>query len=226
MIPLNEWTARPRPTGQTLEGTHIRLERFEAGTHGEALWRAFGGAAANRLIHHFGWPVLHEWTDLAGIIDGFNASGDFVTYAFCEPETGTAIGMASYLRIVEAHGVIETGAIAHGAKLARTPAATEAHYLMARHVFEDLGYRRYEWKLNDPNTASHAAARRLGFTHEGVFRQHMVMPYGNRDTAWYAMLDHEWPRARQALESWLAPDNFTADGRQKKRLEEIREGLS
>jgi hypothetical protein len=112
--------------------------------------------------------------------------------------------------------VIETGSILFGPALARTRGATEAIYLLARHVFDDLGYRRFEWKCNDRNEPSKRAARRFGFSYEGVFRHHMVQKGKNRDTAWYAMVDDEWPVRRSAFERWLAPDNFDGDGQQRK----------
>jgi RimJ/RimL family protein N-acetyltransferase len=122
------------------------------------------------------------------------------------------------MRIDQTHGVIETGSIFFGPALARTRGATEAIYLLARHVFDDLGYRRFEWKCNDRNEPSKRAARRFGFSYEGVFRHHMVQKGKSRDTAWYAMVDDEWPVRRRGFESWLAPENFDDDGRQKTSL--------
>ena len=131
-------------------------------------------------------------------------------------------GVASFLRIAPQHGVIEIGHIWFGAALQRTPAATEAIFLMARHAFDDLGYRRLEWKCDAANLRSRRAAERFGFRFEGVFRQHMVVKGRNRDTAWYALLDSEWPRARKAFEAWLDAGNFDADGRQRSALAELR----
>jgi RimJ/RimL family protein N-acetyltransferase len=125
------------------------------------------------------------------------------------------------MRIDPAHGVIEVGNIMLSPSLQRTTAATEAMYLMARHVFEDLGYRRYEWKCNAKNEPSRRAALRLGFTYEGIFRQHMVIKDENRDTAWFSMLDSEWPARKMAFEAWLEPANFDASGRQKQGLAEF-----
>ena len=126
--------------------------------------------------------------------------------------------MASYLNIVPANGCIEIGHIWFAPPLQKTRAATEAIFLMIRHAFEDLAYRRVEWKCDSLNEASRRAARRFGFTYEGTFRQHMVVKGRNRDTAWFAMLDHEWPRVRAAFERWLDPDNFDAAGRQRTSL--------
>ncbi len=129
--------------------------------------------------------------------------------------------MASYMRIRQEHGSAEVGFVLFGARLQRTAAATEAMYLMARHLFEDLGYRRYEWKCDDDNAASKRAADRLGFTFEGVFRNDMVVKGRSRDTAWFSMTDAEWPRLGGRLDAWLASENFDPDGRQKRRLGEI-----
>ena len=132
--------------------------------------------------------------------------------------TGKAVGVAAYLRIEPAVGVIEVGHIAFSPLLQRTPAATEAMYLMMRRVFDELGYRRYEWKCDALNAPSRAAAERLGFTFEGVFRQATIYKGRNRDTAWYSIIDREWPARRAAFETWLDPANFADDGRQNRPL--------
>jgi RimJ/RimL family protein N-acetyltransferase len=126
------------------------------------------------------------------------------------------------MRIEPVHKVIEVGSILYTRLLQRTAAATEAMYLMARHIFEDLGYRRYEWKCNALNEPSRSAALRLGFSFEGIFRQHMIVKGLNRDTAWFAMLDSEWPARKRAFEEWLDPSNFDEEGRQKTRLNAAR----
>jgi RimJ/RimL family protein N-acetyltransferase len=135
---------------------------------------------------------------------------------------GRALGIVSYLRITPEHGVIEIGHIWFGTPLQRTPAATEAIYLLARHVFDDLGWRRLEWKTNALNEASRRAAERFGFTFEGVFRKHQIVKGQNRDTAWFSIVDDEWPAIRAAFESWLARENFDASGRQRRALAELR----
>jgi len=206
-----------------MTGRYVALRPFDAQQHAEPLWHALGDIAANTLLWHFGWPQMDSADDLARILVKENAAGDYVTFVFTPiDDAHNACGMASYMRISQEHGRIETGAIAHGQGMRHTRAATEAHYLMASYVFDTLGYRRYEWKLNNTNAPSHAAARRLGFTFEGIFRQHEVKPYGSRDTAWYAMLDHEWPRCKAALEAWLDPENFDTSGGQKSLLTTLR----
>ncbi|VAW07153.1 Acetyltransferase, GNAT family, partial [hydrothermal vent metagenome] len=139
-------------------------------------------------------------------------------------DTGAVLGMASYMRIRPEAGSVEIGCIVFSGALQKTPAATEAMYLMARHIFDDLGYRRYEWKCNDENAASKSAAERLGFQFEGVFRQDMVVKGENRDTAWFSVLDSEWPEVKAGLNAWLAPENFDADGRQRRSLRQCRGG--
>lgn len=133
-----------------------------------------------------------------------------------------ALGLASYLRITPQFGVIEIGHIWFGSPLQRTTGATEAIYLLARHAFDDLGYRRLEWKCNALNAASRRAAERFGFNFEGVFRKHQVVKGRNRDTAWYAMTDEEWPTIRSGFEAWLAPQNINADGGQRRSLADLR----
>jgi len=173
-------------------------------------------------------PYLSESSFVQGIeAKEFGAAARF--FAICprlpDGAVGPAKGYASLMRIDAAHGVVEVGNVLFSPSLQRTLAATEAIFLMARYVFEDLGYRRYEWKCNDLNLPSRRAADRFGFQYEGVFRQHMVIKGQNRDTAWFAMLDGDWPARRKAFEFWLSPDNFDAQGRQRSTLQTISAGL-
>jgi RimJ/RimL family protein N-acetyltransferase len=146
------------------------------------------------------------------------AKDDPLCFAVIDKRSGRAEGRQSLMRIKPGHGVIEVGGIYWGPAIARSRVTTEALYLHARFVFDELGYRRFEWKCNDLNAASKAAAQRFGFTFEGVFRQHMIVKRQNRDTAWFAMLDGEWPRIKVGFERWLAPDNFDTDGVQRSKL--------
>jgi len=145
-------------------------------------------------------------------------SDDPLFCAILENGTGTAFGIASLMRNEPKHRVIEVGGIMYSHALQRTRVATEAMYLMARHVFETMGYRRYEWKCNSQNEPSRAAALRLGFAFEGIFRQHMIIKGVNRDTAWFSMIDSEWPARRAEFDRWLDPANFTDDAQQRTRL--------
>ena len=146
------------------------------------------------------------------------ASDDPLFFAILDAASTRAVGIASYMRIEPSHRAIEVGGIVFSPELQRTPGATEAMYLMACHVFEDLGYRRYEWKCDALNAPSRRAALRLGFTFEGIFRSHMIIKARSRDTAWYSMVDSEWPARNAAFETWLAPDNFDSHGKQKQSL--------
>lgn len=161
----------------------------------------------------------HEW------MNSFCNSSDPLFYAIVETTTAKAIGVASYLRIDHNNGVIEVGHLAYSPLLQRTRASTEAMYLMMQHAFE-LGYRRYEWKCNALNTPSRAAAVRLGFTFEGIFRQAAVIKGHNRDTAWYSVIDKEWPELKLAFEKWLGVDNFYADGVQKVSLSNLTSAIN
>jgi RimJ/RimL family protein N-acetyltransferase len=199
-----------------MEGRFVTLEPLSAERHGHDLWLAVEGQTEIwRWL--FDGPYASESTLKADLLaKETGTSARF--YAIVPNATGKATGYASLMRMDPAHGVIEVGNILYSTVLQRTAAATEAMYLMARYVFDQLGYRRYEWKCNALNLPSRRAAERLGFTFEGVFRQHMVVKGQNRDTAWYSMLDHEWPSRKAAFDEWLAPENFDSQGRQLRSL--------
>lgn len=217
---LLHWKPVPYPAPVTLEGRTVTLEPLDAEKHAAALWEAVRGHD-NVWTWLFDGPYADEETFRASIA-AKQAAPDFVFFAIISESTGRAAGYASYLRIEPAHGVIEVGNILLSPSLQRTTAATEAMYLMARNVFEYLGYRRYEWKCNALNQPSRCAAQRLGFTFEGIFRQHLVVKDRNRDTAWFSILDHEWPARKRAFESWLDPANFDSEGRQLRSLESFQ----
>ncbi len=204
----------PRPARVVLEGRYARLEPL-ALAHAEGLMAA--SADASSFDYLFDVPPK-DLEDLKAYIRQKAASEDPLFHSVIDTATGIAGGRQTFMRITPEHGVIEIGNILWGPPIARTRVATEALYLAAKYVFEDLGYRRFEWKCNDLNAPSKRAARRFGFTFEGVFRQHMWTKGANRDTAWFAMLDHEWPAIRAAYERWLAPSNFDAAGRQRESL--------
>jgi len=204
----------PRPV--ILQGRTVRLEPLNTEVHA-GLWQAVQGHDAV-WTWLFDGPYSDE-TAFRTFLASKQRAADAVFFAIVPEETGVAAGYASFMRIDAANGVIEVGNILLSPALQRTTAATEAMYLMARHVFEDLGYRRYEWKCNALNLPSRRAAERLGFTFEGIFRQHMVIKGQNRDTAWFSMLDSEWPARKQAFEAWLDPANFEVAGRQKRPLQ-------
>lgn len=206
------WKPVPLPRRAPMEGRTVTLEPLNAGRHAGDLWQAVRG-------HDDLWawmgdgPYATEQEFTQGLQRKQDAA-DMIFFAIVPRMLGRAAGFACYLRMEPVHGVIEVGNILMSPALQRTTAASEAIYLMARHVFDDLGYRRYEWKCNALNEPSRRAALRYGFTFEGVFRQHMVVKDRNRDTAWFAMLDGEWPARKAAFEAWLDPANFDSTGRQ------------
>lgn len=227
MRDLADFRGCPAPMPVRLEGQYVIAEPYERAVHIHTLWDALGGQEGlNDLIHFFPNPLYARPEEFADWLESMNRDARLITLVFRDKEDGEVVGMASYMRADPANGVIEVGSVAHGAGMKRSPLSTEAHYLMARHVFEDLGYRRYEWKCHNENEPSKATALRYGFTFEGVFRQHMVSKGANRDTAWFSMIDREWPLLAAGFEAWLAPGNFDAHGHQKSRLEDIRAGLS
>jgi RimJ/RimL family protein N-acetyltransferase/ribosomal protein S18 acetylase RimI-like enzyme len=214
---LTNWTARQRPGRTVLAGRWCRLEPLDAARHGDDLHAASSAPGAEERFRWLaedppaGRAVFQSWLDKA------QASEDPMFFAVLDA-AGRAQGRQAIMRHDPANGVAEIGHILWGPAIARGRVATQALALTARYLFEDLGYRRFEWKCNDLNEPSKAAARRFGFTPEGVFRQHMVAKGSNRDTAWFAMLDREWPVRRRAFDLWLSPDNFDENGRQRLRL--------
>lgn len=210
-----------RPERRRMEGAYVTVEPLEPSLHGDALWRGAGGAPQQNL-----WQYMHSgpFCDRPAFdtyLENKSISEDPMYFAVVDRATGTAAGHAAYMRIDPGQRVIEVGGILYTPEFQKTRGATEAMYLMARHVFEELGYRRYEWKCNVLNEASQLAARRLGFAFEGVFRQHMIVKGRSRDAAWYSMLDSEWQGRRREFERWLAAGNFDDTGRQKTRLTHI-----
>lgn len=204
----------PRPERVVLEGRWCRLEPL-APAHAAGLYA--NGAEPSLYDYLFDEPPA----DLAAVeawVAKVAQDPDPMFFAVIERASGACVGRQALMRITPEHGVIEIGNILWGRGAARTRVATEALYLFARHAFEDLGYRRFEWKCHHRNLPSQAAARRFGFTYEGTFRQHMWVKGANRDTAWFAMVDGEWPRLRAAYERWLDPANFNAEGGQRNVL--------
>jgi RimJ/RimL family protein N-acetyltransferase len=211
----------PPPHPTVLTGRVVTLRPFDVSAQAKELYQATHGAERDDL-----WRYMNEgpFPSLAAFEAAFEkkqSSTDPLFFAIVENATGRPVGQAAYLRIEPAHRVIEVGNIVFTPALQRSCGATEAMYLMARHVFEDLGYRRYEWKCNALNQPSRRAALRLGFAFEGIFRQHTIVKGRNRDTAWFSMLDLEWPQRRASFEQWLAPSNFDPAGRQKLSLSQL-----
>jgi RimJ/RimL family protein N-acetyltransferase len=215
-------TPARRPTHRALTGERVRLEPLDPERHAEDLLAAAQGDP--QLWRYLPYGPFAGVAELRSWLAEHAPSADPLFLAVVDTATGRAGGVVSYLRVEPVHGCIEIGHIWFGAQLQRTPAATETIYLLARHAFDDLGHRRLEWKCDAANARSRRAAERFGFTFEGVFRQHMIVKGRNRDTAWFSLLDGEWPAARAAFEAWLAPANFDADGRQRHSLAALSEG--
>lgn len=221
---LSHWTPRPRPDFRVIEGRYVTLEPLDPAAHAECL---FAASQVPDAVDRFRWLFEDPPTDLPNFhawVERVAASPDPLFWAIRDKATGRIAGRQTLMRIDPAHGVIEIGNIYWGPPIARQRGATEALYLFMAHVFDDLGYRRFEWKCNTFNEPSKTAARRFGFTFEGVFRQHMVTKGQNRDTAWFSILDGEWPRLKAGYRAWLDPDNFDSDGRQRRRLQDCLAG--
>jgi RimJ/RimL family protein N-acetyltransferase len=216
--PVAGWVARPRPGREPIAGRFCRLEALDPGLHGADLFAANARDATGAMWTYKADGPFARLEDYLAWAERMAPGEDPLFHAILDQATGKAVGVAAYLRIEPAVGVIEVGYIAYSPLLQRTPAATEAMYLMMRRVFDELGYRRYEWKCDALNAPSRAAAERLGFRFEGIFRQATIYRGRNRDTAWYSLIDREWPERKAALEAWLDPANFDEAGRQRRPL--------
>jgi RimJ/RimL family protein N-acetyltransferase len=219
--PVPAWETRPWPAALTMDGRYCRLEPLDASAHADDLFRANSTDDGRMWTYLLAGPYA-DAGEYRTWLAGFAADPTLVPYAVIDGSgsatRGQAVGVAAYLRISPEHGTIEVGHLAFSPLLQRTVAATEAMALMMRHVFDDLGYRRYEWKCNALNAPSRRAAIRLGFAYEGTFRQALVTRGRNRDTAWYAMTDGDWALLRPAFATWLDPANFDAQGGQRQAL--------
>ena len=207
----------------TLKGRYCRLEGLDPARHGDELFAASMAPGAEERFRYLG-DSPQDRASFEGWLQKAAASPDPLFYAVIDTATGRCEGRQALMRITPEHGVIEIGNVLWGPAIARTRIATEALFLHAAYIFETLGYRRFEWKCNALNAPSRRAAERFGFQYEGTFRQHMVQKGRSRDTAWFAMVDAEWPHLRAAFERWLAPENFDGAGRQKAKLEDFRIG--
>jgi RimJ/RimL family protein N-acetyltransferase len=216
-LEIQEGPAR-RPARIRIEGAYVTLIPLDASLHADDLWSRTGGAHNESLWRYMWDGPFCDRPTFDAHLEAKAASDDPLFYAITDSGTGRAIGHAALLRIEPKHRVIEVGSLMFSPDLQRSRGATEAMYLLARYVFDELGYRRYEWKCDSQNDPSQKAARRLGFTFEGVFRQHMVIKGRNRDTAWFSLLDSEWPLRKLELERWLNSSNFDRHGRQQNSL--------
>ena len=214
---LVDATPARRPEAVTLGGRYGRVERL-AQHHDAALWNAVKGH--DQIWTYMSYGPLADFTAFSEWLAGRVQLDDPYSYAIIDA-SGHAVGIATLMEIRPAMRVIEVGNILYSPALQRTPLGTEAQYLLARYAFDALGYRRYEWKCNALNAPSRRAALRYGFVFESILRQHMIVKGRSRDTAYYSMLDCEWPKRKAAFERWLAPENFDANGKQKVSLGEL-----
>ncbi len=215
-FPVPDWRPPSAPPHAVLEGRYCRVEPLSADQHAATLYAA-NSADSGQMWTYLGYGPFEGYGNYKEWMERMEPSQDPLFYAIVATETGQATGVAAYLRIDRNNGAIEVGHIAYAPRLRRTPAATEAMFLLMQQAFA-LGYRRYEWKCDALNAPSRAAAQRLGFSYEGLFRQAVVYKGRNRDTAWYAMTDQDWPAIRAAFTQWLAPENFDEQGQQRVAL--------
>ena len=215
--PVPDWTARPRPMPTRLEGRTCSVVAL-ADEHREALYDALVSGAPDETWTYMAQGPFEAQVQFEEYLDGLPEPPGGWGMVVLAPEPA---GIACYLRTDAVNGSTEVGWITFAPSLQRTTAATEAIYLMVRHAFDDLGYRRFEWKCDALNAPSRRAAERFGFTYEGTFRQALVYKGRNRDTAWFSITDAEWARLRPAYDAWLAPENFDDDGRQRRSLSDL-----
>jgi RimJ/RimL family protein N-acetyltransferase len=217
LVDLSNWKGVPKPERNALDGLYVRLEPLDPEKHATELYEAASAPGADERFRYLYEMPPSDLDDLKHWTEKASATTDPLMFAVIDKKTGRAEGRQSFMRIDTGNGVIEIGNIMWGPAIARTRVATEALFLFADYAF-GLGYRRFEWKCNDLNLPSKRAAERFGFRFEGVFRQHLVVKGLNRDTAWFSILDSEWPQLRPAYERWLSADNFDAAGNQLSKL--------
>jgi len=217
-VAITDWKTVPRPPKTALEGHFCRVEPADVERHARELHEANLLDQEDRIWTYLPYGPFRELADYQDWMTQTCLGEDPLFYAIVDKASGKPVGVASYLRIVPESGVIEVGHINFAPPMQRTPGATEAMYLMMKRVFDELGYRRYEWKCDALNERSMKAARRYGFTFEGIFRQATLYKNRNRDTAWFSILDSEWPDTKRVFETWLSPDNFDPAGQQRQSL--------
>lgn len=219
--PIPTWQTVARPPRTSMEGNYCRIEAFDVDRHGPELYAAFAENEDGSMWTYMpNGPFANE-ADFLDWMSSACTSEDPLFYTLIERANGKPVGQAAYLRITPEHGVIEVGNIAFSPRLQRTPIATEAMFLMMQRVFNELGYRRYEWKCDSCNGPSRRAAERFGFTYDGLFPQAIVYKGRNRDTTWFSMIDRDWPSIERAYLTWLAPENFDADNQQIRKLSDL-----
>jgi RimJ/RimL family protein N-acetyltransferase len=223
---LSSWSGAPKPERLVLEGAYARLEPLDPVRHARDLFHVAQQEGAEERNRYLVEAVPSDEASFVRWAQSAATSEDALVFAVIDKATARAEGRQSLMRIDPKHGVIEIGSILWGPAIARTQVTTEAFYLTASYIFDTLGYRRFEWKCDNRNVPSKNAATRFGFTFEGLFRNHMVIRGENRDTAWFSIIQPEWPVLWAAATAWLDPSNFDGEGRQVRRLEEFRSDTS
>ena len=220
--PLPAWSERPLPAGVVLQGRFCRLEPLNAERHASDLYDAYASAPDDCDWTYMPVGPFREKSEYLRHAEAAASSADPKHYSVIDATQGRAVGTLSLMRVDARNGSIEVGGVTFSPLLKQKPASTEAQFLLMQYVFDELGYRRYEWKCDSLNEPSRKAAQRLGFSFEGVFRQASVYKQRSRDTAWFSIIDKEWPQLKQAFLAWLSPENFDGNGRQIKSLAQIR----
>ena len=223
-LPVTEWTAPPLPDQSPLVGRYCRLEGLQVVRHAQDLFAAYNLDPTGAIWTYLGYGPFPDLAAFAAWMAGAERSTDPIFYAIIDLARDQVVGYISYLRIAPAAGSIEVGSVVYSPLLQRTPAGTEAIYLLMQHAFT-LGYRRFEWKCDALNAPSRRAAQRYGFSYEGIFRQALIYKGRNRDTAWYACIDQEWPALDAAYQRWLDPTNFDEQGQQRHTLGEFTSSI-
>ncbi|MDH5355753.1 MAG: GNAT family N-acetyltransferase [Gammaproteobacteria bacterium] len=221
---VKNWQACPWPPRSNTEGSGCRLEPYDPDTHNQDLYQAFAGDSSHANWTYLPYGPFNDFKSFDSWARSACQGDDPLFHSIIDLSAGRVVGMASYLRITPEVGVIEVGHIHFSPLLQRTTLATEAMFLMMKRVFDELGYRRYEWKCDALNAPSCKAAKRLGFSYEGIFRQATMYKNRNRDTAWYAIIDEDWPRIKKAFEQWLDISNYDEQGMQRKSLDDFMNG--
>ena len=219
--PMPDWKPVPRPPRAPMDGRYCRLEAFDVERHGAQLHAAYSENKDGSMWTYMPAGPFASFDDFLVWMRPAAESEDPLFHTIIETASGEAVGQAALMRITPEHGVIEAGNIAFSPRLQRTPIATESMFLLMKRVFDELGYRRYEWKCDSCNAPSRRAAERFGFVYDGLFPQAIVYKGRNRDTTWFSMIDEDWPAIRGAYEEWLNPTNFESDGTQKQKLADL-----
>jgi len=218
---VSHWQEAKRPSRTAIKGHYCLVEPLKPDRHAQELFNAFTEGQAGKMWTYLSQGPFECFSDFHSWVDSASQSDDPLCYALIDAASKKAVGIAGYARIDTVNGVIEVGGLTYSPQMQKTALATEAMFLMMQNAFDKLGYRRYEWKCDSLNQASCRAAERLGFRYEGLFRQATIYKGRSRDTAWYSIIDSEWPALRKAFCTWLDDDNFDNNGIQKQRLQDF-----